>query len=124
MNLDSSYFALILSISQEFFSDLDTHHILIESIAQKADPFTQQLFHAQRSELDNRSQAITAQATQRGQTLGRLVQEWRELEAILAELTGWLGHVEAQVPSGISDDTQENVQKAVHKYQVGEPLKP
>ncbi|XP_030855590.1 nesprin-1 isoform X4 [Strongylocentrotus purpuratus] len=107
---------------KEFFSDLDTHHILIESIAQKADPFTQQLFHAQRSELDRRSQAIMAQATERGQTLEALVSDWRDLQASLRELSSWLGHVEAQVPSGINDATQDNVQKAIHKYQAMEGL--
>ncbi|XP_063958479.1 nesprin-1-like [Lytechinus pictus] len=103
---------------KEFFSDLDTHHILIESIAQKADPFTQQLFHTQRSELDRRSQAITVQSAERGQTLEGLVSEWRDLDKSLTALSSWLGHVEAQVPSGINDDTQENVQKAIHKYQA------
>ncbi|XP_022095690.1 nesprin-1-like isoform X2 [Acanthaster planci] len=103
---------------KEFFSDLGTHHLTIESIAQKADPSTQELFASQRSLLDQRSHAIQAKATVRGQMLERLVTDWDQLEKSLEELRSWLGHVEAQLPSSIDDATQESVQKGIHKYQA------
>ncbi len=109
-----------LSFKQEFFSDLGTHHLTIESIAQKADPYTQELFTSKRSLLDQRSHAIQAKATVRGQMLERLVTDWGQLEKSIEELRGWLGHVEAQLPSGIDNSTQESVQKGIHKYQVRE----
>ena len=95
------------------------HHMMIESIAQKADPYTQQLFASQRTLLDQQSGALQAKATSRGQQMEKLLSEWNQFEKSFQDLKSWVGHVEMQLPSQISDENQENVQKGIHKYQVG-----
>ena len=95
------------------------HHMMIESIAQKADPYTQQLFASQRTLLDQQSGTLHAKATSRGQQMEKLLSEWNQFEKSLQDLKSWVGHVEMQLPSQISDENQENVQKGIHKYQVG-----
>ena len=97
---------------------MDTHHILIESIAQKADAYTQQLFDQQRKMLDQRNRDILAKATIRGHLLEGLVNDWKHLERSIKELEKWLSQIEMEVPSSVSDESQESVQRAIHKYQV------
>ena len=94
------------------------HHMMIESIASKADPYTQQLFISQRALLDQKSRTLQVEATERGQQMEKLVSEWTGYEKSLQDLRSWLGHVEMQLPSNVSDEKQESVQKGIHKYQV------
>ncbi|XP_033126157.1 nesprin-1-like isoform X2 [Anneissia japonica] len=103
---------------KEFFGDAETHHVLIESIARKADPYTRSLFASKQAFLDKSTNQLQACGTVRGQNLEKIVTEWSQFEKNFDELKGWLGHVELQLPRSVSHDNMENVQKGIHKYQA------
>ncbi len=109
---------IFIFLWQEFFKDLDMHHMMIEAIAHKADTYTQQLFASQRTMLDQQSAALQTKATSRGQQMEKLLSDWNQYEKNLQDLKSWISHVEMQLPSNVSDETQDNVQKGIHKYQV------
>ncbi|XP_041353316.1 nesprin-1-like isoform X4 [Gigantopelta aegis] len=107
-----------LSSHKDFFSDLEVHKAMLDSMASQCDPTSQEDHQAQHSRLSNQTHVLVDQASLHGQRLERLVRQWSELDTMYTHLQQVLSSIEQQIPKPVaSGDSLATIQEKLTTYQ-------
>ncbi|KAL8590281.1 hypothetical protein ACOMHN_006397 [Nucella lapillus] len=106
-----------LSAHKEFFSDLEVHKAMLDSLCGQCDPATQEAHSLQHTRLSNLTHVLADQASLHGQRLERLVRQWSDLSDKLGHLCQFHAQVEEGIPKPIaSGDSLATIQDKLTKF--------
>ncbi|XP_076463745.1 nesprin-1-like isoform X2 [Babylonia areolata] len=106
-----------LSAHKEFFSDLEVHKAMVDSLCGQCDASTQDAHSMQHTRLTNLTHVLADQASLHGQRLERLVRQWSHLTDKLGHLRHFHAQVEEGIPKPIaSGDSLATIQDKLDKF--------
>ena len=95
---------------QEFFNDLESHRILIDTIAQKVDPATRQHLETRHTNLTALTQATEHRAALHRQRLEQTVRQWEDFDHHFDSARDCLHRLEQQCPLKV-ENQEEDIEK-------------
>ena len=105
-----------LTAHKEFFNDLESHRAMLDTLAQKVDRQTRQLYMTSHTRLSSLTHVIQDRASVRGQKLEHLVQQWTQFDQQFASIATWLQVIKSKMPLGLQGD--ESLRDIVDKIGV------
>jgi hypothetical protein len=106
------------SVFQDFFSDLEVHRAMLDSLVAQCDKATKQKHLPQHTRLSNLTYVLQDKASLHGQRLDRLCRQWAEMEEKFNILQRFLHDIETQIPKPIAnEDTLQTIQNKITTYQ-------
>ncbi|KAH3846261.1 hypothetical protein DPMN_088560 [Dreissena polymorpha] len=103
---------------KDFFSDLEVHRAMLDSLVAQCDKATKQKHLPQHTRLSNLTYVLQDKASLHGQRLDRLVRQWGELDEKFGQLQRFLSDLETQIPKPIANqDTLQTIQNKITTFQ-------
>ncbi|CAL1544285.1 unnamed protein product [Lymnaea stagnalis] len=108
-----------LTAHKDFFSDLEVHKAMLDSLASQCDPVTRSKFQQKHSSLSSITAVLVDQASLHGHRLERLTRQWTDLEEKYTRLIKVLSSLESKVPQPIvSGDSLTTIQDKLSRYKT------
>ena len=103
---------------QDFFSDLEVHRAMLDSLVAQCDKATKQKHLPQHTRLSNLTYVLQDKASLHGQRLDRLVRQWVELDEKFGQLHRFLHDMETEIPRPIAnEDSLQTIQNKISIYE-------
>lgn len=103
---------------KDFFSDLEVHRAMLDSLVAQCDKATKQKHLPQHTRLSNLTYVLQDKASLYGQRLDRLTRQWAEMDEKFNQLQRFLHDIETQIPKPIAnEDTLQTIQNKITTYQ-------